>query len=159
MLYDSDDEARYASLSFPPPKTDGTSKSRLNLSQLGTGSIMALWEEKDGELSMDEDEYESGDESSVIRPEPSPASQQPDVKGVESLNQVPLLLTPDKKPKKAKTESKSLDDLEDEYPILPTIKEEDEKSDLSTRARAQTTVPGGFMDTHDDDELLYGENK
>lgn len=159
VLYDSDDEAGYASLSFPPPKTGNTSESRLNLSQLGTGSIMALWKEKDGELSMDEDEYESGDEAGVVRPTPSPINQRPDVKAVESLNPAPLPLTSDKKPKEAKPESKSLDDLEDEYPILPTIKEEDEKSDLSTRARAQTTVPGGFMDTHDDDELLYGENK
>lgn len=159
MLYDSDDEAGYASLSFPPPKTDNTSESRLNLSQLGTGSIMALWKEKDGELSMDEDEYESGDEASEVKPASSSASERPDMKSMGSVNLSPLPLAPDRKPEEAKPERKSPDDLEDEYPILPTIKEEDEKSDLSTRAPTQATVPGGFMDTHDDDELLYGENK
>jgi len=190
---DSDDDAGYASLSFPldrAPNAGRSSEPRLNLSQLGTGSIMALWKERDGELSSapeeESEEYHSeGSEPGVIRPGggTSPSSQSA-ARGVTDGKPNPLVELPQlpKKPDQEKlpAEPKSLEELDEEFPMLPTIKEEDEKSDLSlrggpVRARAVVTtvtgagesgrgegtqqLPGGFTDENDDDEELYGETK
>ena len=184
---DSDDDAGYASLSFPPdgaPSGGRSSEPRLNLSQLGTGSIMALWKERDGELSSAPEEESEGDHSEgselgMIRPAGAPASAAATGVADRKPNPSVELLHLPKKPDQGKlsTEPKSLEELDEEFPMLPTIKEEDEKSDLSLRGgavKATTTtgtgeeagkgkaggaqqLPGGFTDENDDEEELYGE--
>lgn len=180
ISYDSDDDAGYASLSFPPNGPDDAARPRLNLGQLGTGGIMALWKERDGDLSTtpeeEEDEYEMAVEPGLSRAAPgAPGTQNSESN--PPIPHPPLPPTPEmKKAEAAKGtasgEGKSLEDLDEEYPMLPTIREEDdEKSDLSSRLKKRGPAPGqargapapqhpgGFTESNDDDEELYGEAK
>ena len=187
---DSDDDAGYASLSFPPDGASSAGRSsepRLNLSQLGSGSIMALWKERDGELSSAPEEEEESEEDHSEGSEPgliraagasAPALASSAAMGVADGKPNPPVELPNlPKPDQGKpsTEPKSLEELDEEFPMLPTIREEeDEKSDLSLRGGpVRTTVagvgeeeakvkgthqlPGGFTDENDDEDELYGE--
>ncbi|KAI5809944.1 hypothetical protein DFH27DRAFT_597843 [Peziza echinospora] len=175
---DHHDMEGYATLStFPPDQHQqqprgqaplgGAVNPRLNLS-LGSGSLMALWKEKDGDSTQEEEEEEDDDDERELSGSElgedisqrkvrlttgsptSPQQQQrlqpvrssapsPELHRTQSPYQtsVPMVrIEPDVEEVKVKVEEKPAgEEGGDDYPLLPTIKEEDdERSDLSAIA-------------------------